>query len=86
MNDKLHSALAELEAVQRAFPAKVEAMKTQLVAWVDANTGPDNDAAAFTSALLELGIERLLEPPYADENAFDELKDIFKKVDVLKRP
>jgi hypothetical protein len=74
MNDKLHSALAQLEAVQHAFPVTVVAMKTKLVAWVDANTGPDNDAAVFTSALLELGIERLLKRPYANENAFENLK------------
>jgi hypothetical protein len=71
MNDKLRAALVELEAVKRAFPAKVEAMKTQLAAWVAANTGPGNDDAAFTNALLELGMERLLALPYADENAFE---------------
>jgi hypothetical protein len=77
--------LVELEAVKRAFPAKVEAMKTKLAAWVAANTGPGNDAAAFTNALLELGIERLLELPYADENAFEQIEDIFKKVEGRKR-
>ena len=51
MNDKLRSALAELEAVKKTFPAKVEAMKTKLAAWVAANTGPGNDDAAFTNAL-----------------------------------
>jgi hypothetical protein len=80
MNDKLRSALTELEAVKQAFPAKVEAMKAKLAAWVSANTGPENDDAAFTEALLELGIERLLALPYADENALEQVEDIFKKV------
>jgi hypothetical protein len=40
MNDKLRSALAELEAVTQAFPAKVEAMKTKLAAWVTAKHRP----------------------------------------------
>jgi hypothetical protein len=85
MNDTLRSALAELEAVKRAFPAKVDAMKTKLAAWVDANTGPGNDDAAFTNALLELGVERLLELPYADENAFEQVEKIFKKIEARNR-
>ena len=48
MNDKLRSALAELESVERAFPGKVEAMKTKLSAWVIANTGPGNDGNTAT--------------------------------------
>jgi hypothetical protein len=36
MNYKLRCALVELEAVKQAFPAKVEAMKTKLGAWVAA--------------------------------------------------
>jgi hypothetical protein len=85
MNYKLRRALVELEAVKQAFPDKVEAMKTKLAAWAAANTGPANDAAAFTNALLELGIERLLALPYSDENAFEQLEHIFTKVKGRKR-
>jgi hypothetical protein len=67
--------------VKEAFPAKVEALKTKLAAWVVANTGPGNDDAAFTNALLELGMEWLLELAYADENAFEQIEDIFEKVE-----
>ncbi|HXC11796.1 MAG TPA: hypothetical protein VNV39_03035 [Stellaceae bacterium] len=77
-DDKQRAALANLDAVARAFPAKVDAMKTRLAAWVAANTGPGNDDAAFTNALLELGMERLLEYPHADENAAEELENISK--------
>ena len=84
MNDKLRAALTELEAVKQAFPAKVEAKKMKLAAWVVANTGPGNDDAAFTNALLELGIERLLELPY-DENAFEKIEEIFQRLAGRKR-
>jgi hypothetical protein len=66
-------------------PAKVEATKTKLAAWVDASTGPGNDDAAFTDALLELGMERLLELPYADENAFEQLEEIFNHFTSLSK-
>jgi hypothetical protein len=85
MNDKLRAALTELEAVKQAFPAKVEAKKMKLAAWVVANTGPGNEDAAFTNALLELGIERLLELPYADENAFEKIEEIFQRLAGRKR-
>jgi hypothetical protein len=85
MNDRVRSSLRELDAVQQAFPAKVEAMKMKLAAWVLSNTGPGNDDAAFTNALLELGIERLLKLPYSYENAFDQVEDTFKKVEARKR-
>jgi hypothetical protein len=84
-DDRLRFALLELEAVKKAFPGKVEAIKTKLAAWVLANTGPGNDAAAFTYALLELGMERLLKLPYADENAVEQLAEIFDKVKARKR-
>ena len=80
MNDKLRSAPADSDAVKEAFPGKVEAMKTKLAAWALTNTGPGNDDAAFTYALLELGIERLLQQPFSDENAFQELEEIINKV------
>jgi hypothetical protein len=79
MNNRQRAALRELEGVKQAFPAKVETLKTKLAAWGADNTGPGNDDAAFTHALLELGMERLLELPFADENAVEQIEDILRK-------
>jgi len=52
-DDKLRSALADLETVRRGFSAKVEAMRNKVAAWAGDNAHPPgNDDAAMTDALL----------------------------------
>jgi hypothetical protein len=70
---------ANVKTIRRGLDAKIQAIKSEIAQWAEANTQPGN-GGTITLALLELGIERHLELFPDEKSATELVQGVLRKV------